>query len=97
MISEKESISLPILSELSAMSLRVLSGRKLLISPMVSGDLEKPSLTIKQADIGSISTKVERGSVYEFTITPEENWLIHSVSFNGNDYTNELTLLLLQK
>ena len=33
---------------------------------------------------------MERGSVYEFTITPEENWLIHSVSFNGNDYTNEL-------
>ena len=61
--------------------------KKIIIS---SGDLEKPSLTIKQADIGSISTKVERGSVYEFTITPEENWLIHSVSFNGNDYTNEL-------
>lgn len=61
--------------------------KKIFIS---SGGLEKPTLTIKQADIGSISTKVERGSVYEFTITPEENWLIHSVSFNGNDYTNKI-------
>ena len=51
---------------------------------------EKPSLTIKQAGVGSISTHVERGSTYQFTITPEDEWVIHSVSFNDNDYSSKL-------
>ena len=51
---------------------------------------EKPSLTIKQAGLGSISTHVERGSTYQFTITPEDEWVIHSVSFNDNDYSSKL-------
>lgn len=58
---------------------------------IVSASTEvKPSLTIKQPDLGAISTKVVRGSTYEFTITPEEEWLVHTVSFNGNDYTSKL-------
>lgn len=58
---------------------------------IVSASTEvKPSLTIKQPDLGAISTKVARGSTYEFTITPEEEWLVHTVSFNGNDYTSKL-------
>lgn len=63
------------------------TSKKIVVS---SSSTEKPLLTIKQANLGSISTKVERGSVYEFTITPEDEWLIHSVSFNGNDYTGKL-------
>ena len=57
---------------------------------ITSAGSEKPSLTIKQADLGSISTFVDRGSTYQFTITPEDEWIIHSVSFNGNDYTSKL-------
>ena len=45
---------------------------------------------IKQAGVGSISTHVERGSTYQFTITPEDEWVIHSVSFNDNDYSSKL-------
>lgn len=63
------------------------TSKKIVVS---SSSTEKPLLTIKQANLGSISTKVERGSVYEFTITPEDEWLIHSVSFNDNDYTGKL-------
>lgn len=51
---------------------------------------EKPSLTIKQAGLGAISTYVERGSTYQFTITPEDEWVIHSVSFNDKDYSSKL-------
>lgn len=51
---------------------------------------EKPSLTIKQVGLGAISTYVERGNTYQFTITPEDEWVVHSVSFNGNDYSSKL-------
>ena len=47
-------------------------------------------LTIKQASSGTISTEVENGSTYKFTITPEEGWYIHSVTYNDRNITSEL-------
>ena len=49
-----------------------------------------PTLTIQQADNGSICTQVPKGSMYTFTITPNEGWKIHSVTFNDVDVTNQL-------
>ena len=49
-----------------------------------------PVLTIKQGDEGSIKTQVSKGSVYTFTIAPDNGWIIHSVSFNDSDVTGQL-------
>lgn len=49
-----------------------------------------PTLFIKQADNGMVSTKVNKGSSYTFTIYVESGWKIHSVTFNDNDVTNKL-------
>lgn len=49
-----------------------------------------PVLSFLQADNGSISIQVPRGSVYTFTITPNNGWEIHSVTFNDIDVTNLL-------
>lgn len=51
---------------------------------------EKPTLSIKQVNSGTISVKVEKGDTYSFTITPESGWHIHSVTYNGSDYTSQL-------
>ena len=53
-------------------------------------DDEKPTLSIKQVNSGTISVKVEKGDTYSFTITPESGWHIHSVTYNGSDYTSQL-------
>lgn len=47
-------------------------------------------LTIKQADNGCVKMKVNKWDSYSFVIVPSEYWKIHSVSFNGQDMTNEL-------
>ena len=47
-------------------------------------------LTIKSADSGSLSLEIERGKAYSFVITPNEDWIIESVSFNGTDVTSQL-------
>ncbi len=57
---------------------------------IVGEDEYKPTLFIKQADNGMVSTKVEKGSSYTFTIHAESGWKIHSVTFNDNDVTNKL-------
>ena len=49
-----------------------------------------PTLTIKQADNGTISTKVPTGTAYTFTIAANEGWLVHSVTFNEEDVTSQL-------
>jgi hypothetical protein len=51
---------------------------------------EKPTLTIKQLPIGSITTTVDWGSIYALTISPEDNWVVNSITINGTDYTNKL-------
>jgi hypothetical protein len=53
-------------------------------------DDEKPTLSIKQVNSGTISVKVEKGDTYPFTITPESGWHIHSITYNGFDYTSQL-------
>lgn len=53
-------------------------------------DDEKPTLSIKQLNSGTVSVKVEKGDTYSFTITPESGWHIHSVTYNGADYTLQL-------
>ena len=49
-----------------------------------------PLLTIKLADNGSVSTKVNKGSSHTFTIQVESGWKIHSVAFNDDDVTSQL-------
>lgn len=49
-----------------------------------------PTLFIKQADNGMVSTKVNKGSSCTFTIYVESGWKIHSVTFNGTDVTDKL-------
>lgn len=50
-----------------------------------------PTLTIKQADNGTVSVQLTKGSVYTFTIAPSNGWRIHSVTFNNSNVTNQLT------
>lgn len=57
---------------------------------IVGEDEYNPTLFIKQTDNGMVSTKVNKGSTYKFTIYVESGWKIHSVTFNDNDVTNEL-------
>jgi len=52
---------------------------------------EEVTLTIKQAESGSVSTKVRKGSVYEMTINVEDGWKLHSVTLNDEDYTEKLS------
>jgi len=52
---------------------------------------EQYNLTIQQADNGSVSTQVSKGSVYTFTIAAANGWKIHSVTFNNQDVTSQLT------
>lgn len=60
------------------------------VSIVGSNPTTDPILTIKQADNGSVSTQVSKGSVYTFTIAPSNGWRIHSVTFNNSDVTNQL-------
>lgn len=50
-----------------------------------------PMLTIKQADNGSVSVPVTKGSVYTFTISPSNGWRVHSVTYNDSDLTSQLS------
>lgn len=47
-------------------------------------------LAITMADSGRLSTKVDFGSVYDFTITAEDGWEVSAVTFNGNNVTSML-------
>lgn len=51
---------------------------------------EKPTLTLSQLPVGSVSYSVEWGSTHTFTLTPYDGWSINSVSVNGEDYTNHI-------
>lgn len=50
-----------------------------------------PTLTINQADNGTISMQVSKGKTYTFTISANYGWKIHSVMFNNTDVTNHLS------
>ena len=49
------------------------------------------TLTINQADNGTISMQVSKGKTYTFTIAANYGWKIHSVMFNNTDVTNHLS------
>lgn len=49
-----------------------------------------PTLLIKQADNGSVSMKVTKGSKHTFTVHVSDGWKIHSVTFNDTDVTDNL-------
>lgn len=61
------------------------------VSIIGSNPPSDPSLTIKQADNGSVSIQVSKGSVYTFTVAPSNGWKVHSVTFNNTDVTNQLS------
>ena len=48
-------------------------------------------LTINQADNGYVKQHLIAGSVCTYTIEAAEGWKIHSVTFNGEDVTSQLT------
>ena len=61
------------------------------VSIIGSNPSSDPTLTIKQANNGTVNMQVTKGSVYTFTITPDAGWKIHSVMFNNSDVTNQLS------
>ena len=48
-------------------------------------------VAIQYADGGCVKHQVEKGKTYNYLIAPADGWQIHSVSFNGNDVTAELS------
>ena len=48
-------------------------------------------LTINQADNGYVKQQLTEGTVCTFTIVAAEGWKIHSVTFNGEEVTDQLT------
>ena len=45
------------------------------------------TLTISMADRGAVTMDALSGSTYDFTITAAPDWVIHSVTFDGEDIT----------
>ena len=61
------------------------------VSIIGSNPTSDPTLTIKQAENGSVKVQVSKGRVYTFTMAPSNGWKVHSVTFNNSDVTNQLT------
>ena len=53
--------------------------------------LPSVSLTINQADNGYVKQQLTEGTVCTFTIVAAEGWKIHSVTFNGEEVTDQIT------
>ena len=51
---------------------------------------EQVYLTIRQSEPCAIRQAVNIGETYRFDILPETGWIIHSVTFNGEDVTGQL-------
>lgn len=62
----------------------------MLISAMFVESEEDIYLSIKQADNGNVKLKAGKWNSYQFVFAPAEGWVIHSVSFNGKDVTDEI-------
>ena len=60
------------------------------VSIIGANPMSDPTLTIKQADNGSVKVQVSKGSVYTFTMAPSNGWRVHSVTFNNSDVTSQL-------
>jgi len=61
------------------------------VSIVGTNPVSDPTLTIKQADNGSVKVQVTKGSAYTFIMAPSSGWKIHSVTFNNTDVTNQLS------
>ena len=48
-------------------------------------------LTLRQADNGEVGIAVDLGRTYKVRITPSTGWKIHTVTFNGEDVTSQLS------
>lgn len=48
-------------------------------------------VTIQYADGGCVKQQVEKGMAYRYQIEAADGWHIHSVNFNGQDVTTELS------
>lgn len=48
-------------------------------------------LSIQQAEGGSVMQCVEKGKTYEYRLAPTNGWRIHSVTFNDEDVTSQLS------
>lgn len=49
------------------------------------------SLTVKYADNGVVKLMAEKGQSYELAIEPASGWKIHSVTYDGEDVTSQLS------
>jgi len=47
-------------------------------------------LTIKQADNGSIRQRISKWDSFTFYIEPAEGWMVHTVTYNGEDITSHV-------
>ena len=69
-------------------------GSMLISAKFVRSDTPEPEediyLSIKQADNGNVKLKAGKWNSYQFVFAPAEGWVIHSVSFNGKDVTDEI-------
>lgn len=52
--------------------------------------VEMATLSIKQVGSGTIIQSVMKGDTFTFRIVPQEGWSIHSLTFNGVDYTSQI-------
>ena len=52
--------------------------------------VETVTLSIKQVGSGTIAQSVVKGDTFSFKIIPQEGWRIHSLTFNGVDYTSQI-------
>lgn len=56
----------------------------------INFEKEETLLSIKEAELGSVSLVAENGKSYTFVLSPSEGWEIESVSFNGDNVTSQL-------
>lgn len=53
--------------------------------------LDELTISIKYADNGVVKLRAEKGQSYEFVIEPAEGWTIHSVTYNDEEVTSQLS------
>ena len=61
------------------------------ITPLYNTIDRNVYLAVQHALNGSVQLVVEQGQAYEYRIEPADGWRIHSVTFNGQDVTAELS------
>lgn len=49
------------------------------------------TISIKYADNGVVKLRAEKGRSYEFVIEPADGWVVHTVTYNDEDVTSQLS------